>query len=64
VRELAALAGRNFDELKRLAQRKDFRPVSLGAVAHLHVENGLRKFTSRNVVARVQGSDRGRANRS
>ena len=57
VRELAALAGRDFDELKRLATRKDFRPVSLGAVANLHVSNGLRKFTSRNVVARIPGSD-------
>jgi len=57
VRELAALGGRDFEELKRLAKRKDFRPVSLGSLANLHVANGLRKFTSRNVVAKVTGSD-------
>jgi hypothetical protein len=57
VRELVKLAGRDFDELKAQADRKDFRPVSLGALANLHVENGLRRFTSRNVVARIQGSD-------
>jgi hypothetical protein len=57
VRELVAAAGRDFDELKRLANRKDFRPVPLGILATLHVDNGLRKFISRNVVARIPGSD-------
>ncbi len=61
VRELVALAGQDLDRLKALAQRKDFRPVPLGAIANLHVRNGLRKFVSRNVVARIEGNDpRGR----
>jgi Zn-dependent M28 family amino/carboxypeptidase len=57
VRELVALGGHDLEKLKKLAERKDFRPVSIGAVANLHVRNGLRKFTSRNVVARIEGSD-------
>jgi hypothetical protein len=57
VRELVALGGHDLEQLKKLAERKDFRPVSIGAVANLHVRNGLRKFTSRNVVGRIEGSD-------
>jgi Zn-dependent M28 family amino/carboxypeptidase len=57
VRELAALAGQDFDALKRRARAKDFRPVSLGVVANLTVRNGLRRFPSRNVVALIPGSD-------
>jgi hypothetical protein len=57
VRSLVALTGHDLDELKRQASRKEFRPVPLGATADLHVTNGLRKFVSRNVVARIQGSD-------
>jgi peptidase M28-like protein len=57
VRSLVALTGHDLDELKRQASRKEFRPVALGATADLHVTNGLRKFVSRNVVARIQGSD-------
>ena len=57
VRELVALAGHDFDALKRRAQSRDFRPVALGAVANLSVRNGLRRFPSRNVVAMIPGSD-------
>jgi hypothetical protein len=57
VRELVALAGQDFDDLKRRARAKDFRPVTLGAVANLNVRNGLRRFPSRNVVAMIPGSD-------
>ena len=57
VRELLALAGHDLDQLKKHAQGKDFRPVPVGALATLQVQNGLRKFVSRNVVARIEGSD-------
>jgi hypothetical protein len=57
VRELVAAAGFDLDKLKEQAKHKDFRPVPLGAMATLHVKNGLRKFTSRNVVAKIRGSD-------
>ena len=57
VRELVALAGQDFDALKRRARAKDFRPVSLGVVANLSVRNGLRRFPSRNVLALIPGGD-------
>jgi Zn-dependent M28 family amino/carboxypeptidase len=57
VRELVASTGHDLAQLKEAAKRKDFRPVPLGAVANLYVKNGLRKFTSHNVVAKIRGSD-------
>ncbi len=57
VRELIALSGHDYESLKRVARDKEFRPVPLGVMAHLHVQNGLRKFVSRNVVAKIDGSD-------
>jgi hypothetical protein len=57
VRQLLALAGHDFEALKQKALDKDFRPVPLGIKANLHATNGLRKLVSRNVVARIEGSD-------
>jgi Zn-dependent M28 family amino/carboxypeptidase len=57
VRELVALSGYDYESLKRAAREKEFRPVPLGVVAHLHVHNGLRKFVSHNVVAKIDGGD-------
>jgi len=59
VRELVALAGHDYDALKRIARAREFRPVPLGVKAHLDVRNGLRKFVSHNVVAMIRGSDPG-----
>ncbi len=50
-------AGQNFEALKTAATRRDFRPVSLNAQADLSVTNTLRTVRSKNVVARVDGSD-------
>lgn len=51
-------SGQNLDELKQAALRKDFRPVALeGATASFHLKNELRAFHSRNVLARLDGSD-------
>ncbi len=57
ARELFRAAGKDFDELKRAATRKDFRPVPLGATANVHVDTKLREIQSRNVVAKLPGSD-------
>jgi Zn-dependent M28 family amino/carboxypeptidase len=54
---LFAAAGQDFDALKKAAVRKDFRPVSLNAKANLSVTNRLRSVRSRNVVAKLEGSD-------
>ncbi len=55
ARELLQASGQNFDELKRAAVRKDFRPVALNAKASFHLRNAVRDVQSHNVIARLPG---------
>ena len=55
--ELFAACGKDFRALEAAASARDFAPVALGAKARFHVENAVRHVPSRNVVARVEGSD-------
>ncbi len=57
ARGLLAMAGQDFDALKARAVRRDFRPVPLGLRASMTIHNRLRTVDSRNVVARLEGSD-------
>ncbi len=57
AKELCALAGQNLDALKKAAVKKDFRPVALPATASFEIHNTLREVNSRNVVAKLEGSD-------
>ncbi len=57
ARQLLAGAGQTLDALKRAALRKDFRPIPLGGTAQIEVETALREVDSRNVVAKLEGSD-------
>jgi Zn-dependent M28 family amino/carboxypeptidase len=57
ARELFTACGKDFDELQRAATTREFHPVALGATANFRVENALRRVASRNVVAKVTGSD-------
>jgi Zn-dependent M28 family amino/carboxypeptidase len=57
TRELFRAAGLDFDELHRLAATKEFRPVALNATARFRVQAALRQFSSRNVIAKLEGSD-------
>ena len=57
AKKLFAAAGKNFDELKKSALSRDFKPVSLGARADFTIQNKTREFKSRNVVAKLEGSD-------
>ncbi|MFT4047920.1 MAG: M28 family metallopeptidase [Solimonas sp.] len=57
ARELFADAGYDFYQLKKAALSKDFKPVPLKARASFTIENGIREVKSRNVVARLEGSD-------
>jgi Zn-dependent M28 family amino/carboxypeptidase len=57
TKELFAAAGQDFDALKRLATTREFKPVSLGATANITVRNFVRRLQSRNVVAKLEGSD-------
>ncbi|MDP9291285.1 MAG: M28 family metallopeptidase [Verrucomicrobiota bacterium] len=57
ARKLCTDTGHNFEDLKEAALQKDFRPVSLGAKASFAVTNSIRKIRSRNVIAKLEGSD-------
>lgn len=57
ARRLAEETGRDFDALRRRAQQRDFRPISLGAHAVVHIRSAVRRFEARNVIARLDGAD-------
>jgi Zn-dependent M28 family amino/carboxypeptidase len=57
ARRLFSECGLDFDELKKKAAAREFKPVPMRARADFQAENTLREVTSRNVLARVQGSD-------
>jgi Zn-dependent M28 family amino/carboxypeptidase len=57
TKELFRNAGLSFDSLKKAATRKDFKPVPLNAKATFRVRNEVREIQSKNVVAKLEGSD-------
>jgi Zn-dependent M28 family amino/carboxypeptidase len=57
TKELFRNAGLDFDSLHKAATRKDFKPVALNAKATFHVRNEVREIQSKNVVAKLEGSD-------
>lgn len=57
AKALFTLAGQSFDSLKAAAATREFQPVPLGVRATLRITNGLRTVASRNVVAKLDGSD-------
>ncbi|MDF1503494.1 M28 family metallopeptidase [Roseisolibacter sp. H3M3-2] len=58
ARELLSAAGQDLDALQRAARTKGFRAVPLASTtADLRVQNTVREVRSRNVVARLEGSD-------
>ncbi|HYH82917.1 MAG TPA: M20/M25/M40 family metallo-hydrolase [Longimicrobium sp.] len=57
AKRLFGAAGQDFDALQRAAGTRAFRPVALGATASFTVRNAVRQVRSRNVVARLDGSD-------
>lgn len=54
---LFAMAGQNFEQLKTAAATREFTPVDLGVTASVTLDNTLRTIASRNVVAKLEGSD-------
>ncbi|HVZ78866.1 MAG TPA: M28 family metallopeptidase, partial [Gemmatimonadaceae bacterium] len=58
TKQLFAAAGLNFDSLHAAARRKDFKPVALNAKANFDVKIDVRHIKSRNVVARLEGTDK------
>lgn len=57
AKALFTLGGQNFDSLQARAATRDFQPVPLGVTASVTLRNRLRTIDSRNVVAKVVGSD-------
>jgi Zn-dependent M28 family amino/carboxypeptidase len=57
ARKILKMAGQDFDALKKQASTRDFKPVPLGLKASLAIRNTLRTIDSRNVVAKLEGSD-------
>ncbi|MCP9496206.1 MAG: M28 family metallopeptidase [Pyrinomonadaceae bacterium MAG19_C2-C3] len=57
AQQLFTASGQNFNELKKAATRKNFKPVTLDARANFTLKNTLRTIDSRNVIAKTEGSD-------
>jgi len=57
ARALFAAEGHDFAALERAARTREFRPVALDATAGFEVRNAVRRVESRNLVARIDGSD-------
>ncbi len=57
AKKLLALAGKDFDTLKKQATTREFTPVPLGLQASLAIHNTMRTIDSQNVVAKLEGSD-------
>ncbi len=58
AKAIFASAGKNFDELKKSAEKPGFEPVTLGLKASLTMENRIREAVSRNVIGLLSGSER------
>ena len=57
AKRILQMAGQDFDALKKQALTREFKPVPLNLKASLAVRNSMRTLDSRNVVAKLEGSD-------
>jgi len=57
AKRLFKLAGQDFDALKKQATTREFKPVTLGLKASMALRNTRRTIESRNVLAKLEGSD-------
>ncbi len=57
AKKLVALAGLNLDKLYQQSQSREFKPIELRVKLKAHIVSEIRPFSSRNVVAKVEGSD-------
>jgi Zn-dependent M28 family amino/carboxypeptidase len=61
-RRLVQLAGKDLDELRRAAEKRDFRPVALGVKLTAAVKVALSRTRTANVLGKLPGSDARLAN--
>ena len=57
ARKLFEFSGHTFDEMKKAALSKDFKPIDLHAQASFSIKNKIRHVDSHNVIAKLEGSD-------
>ncbi len=57
AREIFLASGRDFDGVVRHAATREATPLPMFGTASWHVKNSIRRIQSRNVVARLEGSD-------
>ena len=57
AKRIFQMAGQDFDALKKQALTRSFKPVPLGLRASLALRNTMRDVESRNVLAKLEGSD-------
>jgi Zn-dependent M28 family amino/carboxypeptidase len=57
ARKLAALGGQDLDKLRAAAQKRDFRPVALGARTAFTLANTVTSKKTANVIGRLPGAD-------
>jgi Zn-dependent M28 family amino/carboxypeptidase len=57
AKKLLQSSGQDFDALKKQAATRNFKPIGLGVTASMSIRNTLRTIDSRNVVAKLEGSD-------
>jgi Zn-dependent M28 family amino/carboxypeptidase len=60
AKKLAAMGGLDLDKLYKEAQSRDFKPIELPVKLKAHVASEVRPFTSRNVVAILNGANQPR----
>jgi Zn-dependent M28 family amino/carboxypeptidase len=56
-RRIVRMGGRDLDELRRRAERRDFQPVPLGVHLSLELKTTVRRVTTANVLGKLPGSD-------
>jgi Zn-dependent M28 family amino/carboxypeptidase len=57
AKRIVQMAGQDFDALKKQALTREFKPVALNLKASIAIRNKMRTLDSRNVVAKLEGSD-------
>lgn len=62
AKELFAMAGKDFDTLFAKAVNRDFHPIDLDITMSLTLNNTIRTIQSKNVIAKLPGSDPNLAN--
>lgn len=57
ARKVARLGGQDLDALRAAAEKRDFRPVTLGVAADITLKNEVKRAKTENVIGRLPGRD-------